>query len=213
MSKIILAGSIAAVVAYLLGSISFAVIVSKIFAKKDVRDYGSGNAGMTNVLRNFGKLPAVFTVLGDFSKGAVAVIIGRLLFKYLAQTDPLYGAYVAGIFVLLGHIFPLYFGFKGGKGVLTSAGIILVIDPIVLLCLLVIFAVAFLLSKMVSVGSISVAIAYPIVTFILHSVWGEDALIYSILAACIGAVVLFMHRSNIKRIINGTESKFDKKKK
>ncbi|MBC8570939.1 glycerol-3-phosphate 1-O-acyltransferase PlsY [Zongyangia hominis] len=197
--------------AYLLGSISFAVIVSKLYSKKDVRDYGSGNAGMTNVLRNFGKLPAALTLLGDFTKGVVAVLLGRYLFSLFGVTA-FDGAYVAGLFALLGHMYPLYFGFKGGKGVLTSAGIILVINPITLAVLLVEFLIAFGISKMVSLGSIVDAVSYPIVTYIVLKVSGEPALINTLFAALIGIIVLYLHRENIKRIFAGTEYKFGQKK-
>ena len=200
-----------AVCAYLIGSISFAVIVSKLYSKKDVRDYGSGNAGMTNVLRNFGKVPAALTLLGDFGKGIVAVLLGRLFFSLFGVTS-FDGAYVAGLFALLGHMYPIYFGFKGGKGVLTSAGIILVINPITLLILLAEFLIAFGISKMVSLGSIVDAISYPIVTYIVLRVTGEPALINTLFAALIGLIVLYLHRENIKRSIAGTEYKFGQKK-
>ena len=118
---------LAGLVAYLLGSISFAVIVSRIYAHDDVRKYGSKNAGMTNILRTYGKLPAFFTLLGDFFKGVLAVLVGRWIFSLMGVTA-FDAGYLAGFFALLGHLYPVFFGFKGGKGVLTSLGIILVVE-------------------------------------------------------------------------------------
>ena len=119
----------AALVSYLLGSISFAVLFSKLFAKKDVRDSGSGNAGMTNVLRTIGKLPAVLTLVCDLLKAIAAIFISRWIFSYLPFNEMVnVGAYVGGIAVVIGHIYPIFFNFRGGKGVLTCAGVFLVLD-------------------------------------------------------------------------------------
>ena len=118
-----------AIASYLLGSISFAIIITYIFTKKDVRDSGSGNAGMTNVLRTVGVLPAILTLLGDLGKAIAAIYVSRFLFSSLdIQNAAQIGMYVGGLFVLLGHIYPLFFKFKGGKGVLTCAGVFLVLD-------------------------------------------------------------------------------------
>ncbi len=202
-----------AAIAYLLGSISFAVIVSNVFAHKDVREVGSGNAGMTNVLRSFGKLPALLTLVGDFSKGIISVVLGRLIFEHLAGLDPLYGAYLAGLFAIIGHIYPLFFGFKGGKGVMTTAGMALVIDPRVFIIVIAIFLLLVFITRMVSVGSIIAAICYPITTYVVYTLVGRPAGVSTVLTACIAALLVYMHRANIKRILNGTESKFERKKK
>lgn len=202
-----------AAAAYLLGSISFAVIISKALAHKDVREVGSGNAGMTNVFRSFGKLPGILTLLGDFSKGIISVIIGRVIFEYLLGLNPMYGAYVAGLFAILGHIFPLYFHFKGGKGVLTTAGMALVLDYRIFIITIGIFLLIILITRMVSVGSIIAAVAYPITTYTVYTHSGQPAMVGTIATACIGALLIFMHRSNIKRILNGTEAKIGSKKK
>ena len=135
--NILFAALLTALCGYLLGSISFAVIVSKTMFGQDVRDYGSGNAGMTNILRVYGKKPAAFTLIGDFLKGAVAVLLGRMIFGWLGVVGS-DGAHLAGLCALLGHLYPLYFGFRGGKGILTAVGIIAVIDPLVFLGLLLI---------------------------------------------------------------------------
>jgi len=150
----IMAILLTAVLSYLLGSISFAVIVSRLLAHDDVRKYGSHNAGMTNVLRVYGKGPAALTLVGDFGKGVAAVFLGRLLFQAMGVT--LFDAgYLAGLCVLLGHLFPVFFGFKGGKGVLTSMGITLAVNPVVLLILLVILLPVLFVVKIVSLIAIT----------------------------------------------------------
>lgn len=202
-----------ALISYLLGSISFAVIVSRALAHKDVRDYGSGNAGLTNVVRNFGKLPGLLTLVGDFSKGVVAVMLGRVIFDRLAGLEPQYGACVAGLFVIIGHIFPVFFGFRGGKGVLTTAGIALVIDPRVFLIAVSIFIIVFLITRIVSISSITAAFSYPIATYVVNALSGRPDVVDTVLTACIGVILIYMHRANIKRLINGTEPKFERKKK
>ncbi|MGN0625384.1 MAG: glycerol-3-phosphate acyltransferase, partial [Oscillospiraceae bacterium] len=146
----VLASILAAAVAYLLGSISFAVVVSKSLYHQDVRQFGSGNAGMTNILRTYGKKAAALTLAGDFLKGVAAVLISRLIFAAMGVTlfD---GAYIGGLFAILGHLYPVYFGFRGGKGILTSIGIIAVINPLVFLGLLIIGLPLIFLTKIVSV--------------------------------------------------------------
>lgn len=202
----------AAVLGYLLGSINSAIIVGKIVSGKDIRDFGSGNAGMTNVLRTFGKGPAAFTIIGDFSKGIIAVLLARLIFSVLG-IDFMDGAYVAGFFALLGHLFPVYFGFKGGKGVLISAAIILVINPIAFLVLLVTFFTTVFISKTVSLGSILAAAVYPIATFAVLYITKQPVLGSTLFAVLMAVIVIYMHRENIKRLLNGTENKFGQKKK
>ncbi len=202
-----------AVISYLLGSISFAVIVSRALTKKDVRDYGSGNAGLTNVIRNFGKLPGILTLAGDFSKGVVSVFLGRLIFANFAHIEPQYGACIAGLFVIIGHIFPVFFSFKGGKGVLTTAGIALMIDPRVFVITISLFLLLVLITRIVSIASIIAAIAYPVTTYVVNALSGRPDPIDTILTACIAVILIFMHRANIKRLLNGTEPKFERKKK
>ena len=201
---IILGILLSALCAYLLGSINSAILVSRIVAKDDVRNHGSGNAGMTNILRTYGKGPAAFTAVGDFAKGAVAVLIGRLIFHILGISD-VDGGYVAGFFALLGHLFPLYFGFKGGKGVLTSAGVVFVIHPPVFFILAVIVIPTIFLVKIVSLGSLLAAVLFPIATFLLYGMHFNLDLLFSCL---ISGVVIYMHRANVKRLLNGPENKF-----
>ena len=185
---------LAAVVAYLLGSISSAVIVSRIYAHDDVRKYGSKNAGMTNVLRTYGKLPALFTLLGDFFKGVLAVVAGRLIFSVMGVTA-FDAGYLAGFFALLGHLYPIYFGFKGGKGILTSLGIILVVNPLVFAILLIIF------------------LPVLFVTLIVDLCLRRPVLFDFLFALLFSVIVIWRHRGNIKRLLNGTEPRIGEKKR
>jgi len=203
---------LAAAVAYLLGSISFAVIFSRLLDHDDVRLHGSGNAGMTNMLRTYGVKQAALVCLGDFGKGILAVVFARLLFGWAGITV-MDGGYVGGFFVLLGHLFPLYFGFRGGKGVLTSAGIMLMLNPVVFLCLVPPIVALILITRIVSLGSIVAAVIYPILTYVVLTLQGRPAALDTLFAALIGVIVIFMHRSNIKRLLNGTENRFSRKPK
>lgn len=204
------------IIAYLFGSINFAIITSKVFAGKDVRNFGSGNAGLTNIMRNFGKLPAILTLLGDFSKGIFAIIIGSLLFQYLGDfSNYILGAYIAAIAVLLGHIFPVFYGFRGGKGVLTSVGIVLMLDWRCFILVLSAFILVTITTKYVSLGSIIGAFAFTLSTvmfkFIDNTSFNES--IFKIGFSClILCMVVITHRANIKRLLNGTENKIGKKK-
>ena len=219
---------ISALVAYLLGSLSFAVIFSWLFEKKDVRDFGSGNAGATNVFRSVGFWPGLLTFVLDFAKGAAAMALSTVIFNiacgkeaYVAERSICFC--VAGLFALLGHLYPVYFGFRGGKGVMTMAGIMLIISPIRLLCSVLVFAIGFGTTRIVSVGSCACGIAYPIITFLdlyfrFHKQQPEvyDAkylITQTAMAVVFGGIILFKHKSNIKRILNGTEPKSTIKKK
>lgn len=210
----------AALVSYLLGSISFAVIFSKIFAKKDVREEGSGNAGMTNVLRTVGKLPAVLTLVCDLLKAIAAIFLSRWIFSYLPFNEMVnVGAYIGGIAVVIGHIYPVFFNFKGGKGVLTCAGVFLVLDWKLCLLSIAIFLIITLTTGYVSLGSIFSMAAAPISTLIVGLTLRADVLLtrtviwQTIFLCIIAGISIFMHRSNIKRLLNGTENCFKKKKK
>ena len=220
--NIFLACVLTAAGGYLLGSILFGVLISKVMYNDDVRNHGSGNAGMTNVLRTYGKLPAVFTTIGDVGKSVAAVNLGRFIFGALLSgtgsswqnpLDPVCGAYLAAIFCMIGHSRPLFFGFKGGKGVLVGVSVFLGIDWKVFLCLIVIFAVVLAISKYVSLGSIVASVCCPIVTF-LFQFWQRGDLpmwylwLNTGLAALMGAWVIWMHRTNIQRLRAGNENKF-----
>lgn len=209
-----------ALAAYLLGSISFAVIFSKLFAKKDVRDSGSGNAGMTNVLRTIGKLPAVLTLICDLLKAVAAIFLAKWIFSTLPFMEAeRVGAYIGGISVVLGHIFPVFFGFRGGKGVLTCAGVFLVLDWKLCLICIAIFLIVTLTTGYVSLGSILSMGAAPILTLVVGLTLRADFLLtrtviwQTIFIAAIAGISIFMHRENIKRLLSGTENCFKKKKK
>ncbi len=212
--NIVLSIILAAICAYLLGSINFAIIVSKLFAHKDIRDFGSGNAGLTNVLRTFGKGLAAFVLLGDFLKGVLAVVVGNLLFRYLGGVEGFrLGGYIAAFCAVLGHVYPIFHGFKGGKGILITAGVMVVLDPWVLCVILAVFVVLVLFTRYVSLGSVCAAITYPFATLAVELLSHRSTVwIDTVLAALIAALVIFMHRSNIKRLINHTESKLGQKK-
>ncbi len=213
LNEFLIYGSISAVISYLLGSISFSIVLTKLLYKKDIRDFGSGNAGMTNVLRTFGKKAAALTMTGDVVKGIVAVLISKALFDIFTQTDNYYGAYISAICAVLGHVYPVYFGFKGGKAVSVSIGVIAAINPMLVIPLLLVFAVSFLATKMVSVGSVCCAIAYPIFTYVYYIVLGEFPIFPLVAATFLGLGVVFLHRKNISRILSGTEYKFMQKGK
>ena len=204
---------IVTLVAYLLGSISFSVIISKKMAGFDVREKGSKNAGSTNVLRTVGKKAAVITLLGDCLKGVVAILFAIIVGKIAKNTDKALLVQLAGIAVVLGHTFPIFFGFKGGKGVATSLGVLLMTNWQIGLICLVFALVLMALSKMVSLGSVGAAILFPVLVLFIHTNFtvseGSSYLIYSIILA---VIVAFNHRSNIKRILNGTENKLSFKK-
>ena len=209
----------AAAQAYLLGSIDTGILVSKYLYHDDVRRYGSGGAGMTNMLRTFGKKAAALTALGDVLKGVLAVCIGRWLFGFLpagGSVSPYLGVYLAAILAVIGHLKPLYFGFKGGKGVLVAGGAILAIQPILIPFLSVIFLACLLPTGMVSLGSITMAALYPVLTLCYGLYRGfsvGDLVVCVAGAAIMGGLVIYMHRTNIQRIRDGKEYRFFGKKK
>ena len=192
---------IIAVCAYLLGSLSFAIIVSKATLGKDIRDYGSGNAGLTNAYRTMGAGKTLVVLLGDIAKGAAAVSIGMLL------AGPV-GKLVAGIFVILGHMFPLYFGFRGGKGVLVGAVMLLLFDWRMFLIAFVLFFLAVAITRWISLGSILGAVSFPITMAIFY----RDPVLIA-MAFGMAVAVIFMHRSNIMRMLRGQENRFSFKSK
>lgn len=207
---------IIAVIAYLIGSINFSIILSKKMAGFDIREKGSGNAGTTNMLRSVGKKAAVITLICDILKGVVSILIAVLAGKIIKNLDNALLVQLAGIFVIIGHTFPIFFKFKGGKGIATSLGVLLMINwQIGLICL--IFALVLMaLTKMVSVGSIAAAILFPILVAFIdqnyivptsNSNWSY--LVFSIIVALL---VIFNHRANVQRILNGTENRLSFKK-
>lgn len=219
MLKLIIAGVISIIISYLLGSCNSAIITVRLLKHEDIREHGSKNAGLTNTLRCYGKIPALITLIGDLSKGIVAVLISRLIFTLIVgenNFDLQTIGYISGIAAIIGHIFPIYYGFKGGKGVLVSSSILIVIDPLTFVIIIPFFLIITLITRYVSVGSISAAVFYPILTFVLHYLVEKVPLNLCIIHTCLVSVtsilLIYMHRENIKRLKNGTENKFGKKK-
>ena len=204
-----------AAVAYLIGSVSFAVIISRLCAQDDVRTHGSGNAGMTNILRTYGKKLAFFTALGDFGKGVVAVALGRIIFRLAADgTAPVLfdGGYIAGLFVILGHVFPLYFHFKGGKGVLASLGVLMMLNPLVFSIIVILIVPFVFWVKIVSLASVIGFLIFPILITIVNLLSSKPYQFDLFFSLLISAMGIWMHRANIKRLLNGTEYRFGTKK-
>lgn len=205
-----------AILSYLLGSLNFGVILSKGIEKDDVREHGSGNAGTTNMLRNYGKKLAIFTILGDMIKVAIAIGLSFLIVKLTNVYDLISEANVdadmliksfSGFFCVLGHIFPCFFKFKGGKGVATAGGMVFIVDWKIALILLAIFIIIVAVTKYVSLGSIIIALLYPILIYLFYK-----SLVLTIIASIFTLIVIVAHRSNIKKLINHSENKINLKK-
>lgn len=210
---------ITAVAAYLLGSISFAVIFSKIFSHKDVREVGSGNAGTTNVFRTGGTLPGILTFFCDALKGFLSSGLGYLMFSYISSHGaqgvfykPLCGAYICGLFCMIGHVFPLFFGFKGGKGVATSVGIMAVCSPLSIIIGLIGFAATLYFSKYVSLSSLTAALLTVVSAIIISALKDEETILFSIIILIIMCAIVFIkHSDNIKRLTLGEENKIGRR--
>ena len=202
---------IVAIIAYCLGSISFSVIISKKMAGFDVREKGSKNAGSTNVLRTVGKKAAILTLICDILKGVVAILIAVLLGNLVEGTDKALLVQIAGLMAVIGHTFPVFFKFKGGKGVATALGVLFIVNwQIALICL--VFALLLMaITRMVSVGSLAAAILFPVLTIFIKDNYIVEGsyLVFGILMA---GLVVFNHRTNIKRLETGTENKLSFKK-
>lgn len=200
---------IIAIIAYAIGSINFSVLISRKMAGFDVREKGSGNAGTTNMLRSVGKKAAIITLLCDILKGIVAIGIALIAGNIVKNVDKAVLVQIAGILVVIGHTFPIFFEFKGGKGVATSLGVIMMINwKIGLICL--VFALAIMaFSKMVSMGSVGAAILFPVLTLFIDTnfIVKASGMKYFIFSVILAAIVIFNHRANIKRIASGTENK------
>lgn len=191
--------------AYLLGSINFAIIISGRKYKDDIRSHGSKNAGMTNMMRTYGKKAAVFTLLGDAFKAFAACIIGYLVLGQL-------GAYAAGLFCMLGHVFPIYYGFKGGKGVVTAAATVLITDPPTFLILFALFAVMVLIWRYISLASITCMGLYPLVLSFTSKIFAGKISPFILFTVLMAILIIGKHWTNIQRLREGTESKFSFKK-
>ena len=191
--------------AYLLGSVNFAIIISSKQYNEDIRTHGSKNAGMTNMMRTYGKKAAALTLGGDALKAILASLVGRV---FLGEM----GAYIAALFCVIGHMFPIFYGFRGGKGVVTVAASVLMCDPLVFLILFVIFAIIVLGTKFLSLGSIMCMILYPILldrmTWLLYNHPNANQLF----AVAMAILVVAKHHENISRLLKGEERKFSFKK-
>ncbi len=188
--------------AYLIGSLNPSIIFSRLFYKEDIRSYGSGNAGTTNTLRTYGPKMAALIFFLDLFKAAVAVVIGALL---LSKTV---GGAISALFAVLGHTFPIYYKFKGGKGAASTAMIAILLSPVTGALILVIFALIVLLTRYISLGSIIGAMLLPFLNYIFYPQNGMITLAYLVIMM----IIIFMHRENIKRLLEGKESKISFKK-
>ncbi|AUS95969.1 acyl-phosphate glycerol 3-phosphate acyltransferase [Clostridium thermosuccinogenes] len=187
------------VVGYLLGSANSSLIVGKFYGV-DVRKHGSGNAGATNTLRTLGKKAALFTTIGDMLKGFIACLIGM----YLAGDT---GVIIGGMAAVAGHNWPVFFGFKGGKGILTTLAVVLMMEWKIALILLGIFIIIVAISRYISLGSITSAALLPVFALIFNK-----SVEFVVVSFILALIAIARHRKNISRILNGTESKFGVKK-
>lgn len=206
------------IIAYLIGSINFSILISKKKAGFDIREKGSGNAGTTNILRSVGKGAAIVTLILDILKGVVtiwlSIFYGFMLYKiWNINIDYAILVQVSGILVIVGHTYPIYFGFKGGKGVATALGILLVTNWHIGIICLVFALVLIIVSRMVSVGAICAAILFPVLTLFSYESSFIEPGNYMVFSIIIAIIVCFNHRENIKRIMNGTENKISLKNK
>lgn len=197
---------IISIVAYLIGSISFSIIISKKMAGFDVREKGSGNAGSTNVLRTVGKKAAILTLICDCLKGVIAILIAYIIGKIISNLDKSLLVQLAGIFVILGHTFPIFFKFKGGKGVATSLGVLLIINWQIGLICLVFALILMALTRFVSLGSVAAAILFPVLTIFIHNNYLVEGN-YILFGIILAVLVIFNHRENVKRLLEGKENK------
>lgn len=206
---------ICAVLGYLIGSVNSSIVLSKL-KKNDIRQHGSGNAGATNTLRVMGKTAALFVSLGDALKAVAAVLLAWLV-AYLFKQGPdgtAYCKYIAALFTVLGHNFPIFFGFKGGKGILTSVAVMFMLDWRIGLIVLTVGIILIVLTRYVSVGSITGCLLYPLFVLAFNS---SEPLLYKkmhlLLAAVLGILGIWRHKGNIQKLLKGTESKIGEKAK
>lgn len=191
------------IAAYLLGSIPFGLILTRAFGRGDVRNVGSGNIGATNVARAAGLPAGVFTLVLDVAKGAGAVLLGGKL-----SNDSATWMMVAAFAVLLGHCFPIWLKFKGGKGVATAAGIFLVLSPLACLTAIILFILVVIFWRYVSLGSVSAAAAMPLLIYFLWAPRHAPALVVTIGTLAVSVLITYKHRGNLRRLVEGTEPRF-----
>ena len=209
--SLVLPALLTAVIAYFCGCFNGAVIVSKYILRDDVRNHGSGNAGLTNFFRTFGGPLTFVVILTDVLKAVVAILIGTMLFRNMVVDDAIVitlAKYWAGLFCLLGHMFPCMFHFKGGKGILSGGAIAIMIDWRIALVVWGGFLVLAVLTQYVSLGSCWAGASFPFITWFVYR-----SSVITFLGAFIGLLILYMHRGNIHRLLTGTENKFSLHKK
>lgn len=196
------------IASYFIGSINCSVLISRLAFHDDIRKYGSKNAGTTNMNRTYGTKIAVLTLLGDMLKGIVAVLPAIIFLGHNV-------AYLCAFICIVGHCFPIYFGFKGGKGVATAAAVVLVLDPPSFLLLLIVFVTLVVTTRYISLGSIMIALLFPVVLNSLTQLFtgGVPTALMSISSVALAALLVLRHRGNIKKLLDRTESKFSFRKK
>lgn len=202
---------VVAILSYLIGSINFSIIISKKVAGFDVREKGSGNAGTTNMLRTVGKKAALITLVCDILKGVISILLALLIGKIAKEANNSILVQIAGILVIIGHTFPIFFKFKGGKGVATAVGVLLTTNWQIGLICLIFGLVLIALTRMVSLGSITAAILFPILVLFIKTNYIVEGN-YFIYSLIIAVMIVFNHRENVKRLLSGTENKLSFKK-
>lgn len=202
---------VVAILSYLIGSINFSIIISKKVAGFDVREKGSGNAGTTNMLRTVGKKAALITLVCDILKGVISILLALLIGKIAKEANNSILVQIAGILVIIGHTFPIFFKFKGGKGVATAVGVLLTTNWQIGLICLIFGLVLIALTRIVSLGSITAAILFPILVLFIKTNYIVEGN-YFIYSLIIAVMVVFNHRENVKRLLSGTENKLSFKK-
>ncbi len=202
------------IIGYLIGSISFAILITKKTTGKDVRDEGSKNAGSTNVFRVAGIKSALMTFVCDFLKGFLPVIITMVIGRMLKLEDTSLLMMAVSFGIIIGHMYPIYFGFKGGKGVASTIGIMLAINPFILGIVLVFGIVLLLITRIVSISSILGAILFPVLMIFMqnYNLQSGNYMYYLIYSIILGTIILFAHRTNIQRLKNGEEKRIGTKK-
>lgn len=233
MTRIIILAIVTAIISYLLGSLNFSIIFTKIFTKKDIRTLGSGNAGLTNVIRSTGPVPAILALIGDFGKAVVAAVVANLIFgayNHEGLTPIL--ALWTGMFCIIGHMFPIFYKFKGGKGVLTAAAMVLMISPsrpIIFFVCIAVFAFFTIVTKLVSLSSIIAVSCFPVALWCFYNIaippmdyevfavfskfFTEPKYFLTIFAMLLPFLIIIKHFPNIERILRSAEKNFSFSKK
>lgn len=233
MTRVIIFAIITAIISYLLGSLNFSIIFTKIFTKKDIRTLGSGNAGLTNVIRSTGPVPAILALVGDFGKAVISAIIANLLFN--ASEHPGLSSFLAlwtGMFCIIGHMFPIFYKFKGGKGVLTAAAMVLMIAPsrpIIFFVCIAIFAFFTIVTKLVSLSSIIAVSSFPVAVWCFYNIaipeLGDEVFYFftkffidpryflTIFSTFLPFLIIVKHFANIERMLRSEEKNFSFSKK